>query len=358
MERTNRLEGMLVCAKKTLFFFFLCLIAFAESHVYVNPNVYIGYNNVTFLFQNNNTPLWFTQIEIWEDRIRYNKTDICITPPAFIYVYDYPDIFNFACCYNTWVANYTSCNTTDQQIKYYYDTNNCFFPNNLPVDNGTTVSCNYCSESIYPTYGECLDNSTQSIDYVDLNQLTCCDATNIPSDCSIRTYPYNTTTYQGCNSTNANIGLANCRKNPEISNRIREDCVVEIPEQYKNDNYKCFSIVKEKDTGEIVQVNPDQNRTNPVWENREFFTPLYSTINFYYTAENLEPEKEYLVRVECSSPERIIYSEYTIERSYENLSWIFYRIRWLIGNAQYIIGGIVLFAVIISALLLIKKIVS
>jgi hypothetical protein len=145
---------------------------------------------------------------------------------------------------------------------------------------------------------------------------------------------------------------------PSIGNRVREDCVVEIPAQYQNEPYKCFSIVKEKTSGQIVQVNPDQNRTYPVLESREYFTPLYNTVNFYYTGENLQPEKEYVVRMECSSLNRIIYSEYTINRQYEDVSWVYYRTIWLKDNLSYIIGGIILVVVILAVILFVKKIFS
>jgi len=344
---------------KNLFpFFFLLFLAVAivSAHITISPNVQFSFGcpagdfpkncSGNYYFQVSN--LTFFRIQLFDNRSRWDNRDVCRPLPFFQYVNDYPDIFNWECCVSNWVASYTPCSVGDDQQLYYTDTNNCMFPSGMPVDNGTTSSCNYCSESLYPTYGECNDNSTQSVDWIDLNQLTCCDVTNISTDCSIRTYPYSETTYQLCNSTSANIGTPNCRKVPQIGNNVREDCVVEIPAQYLNEQYKCFSVVKEKDTGQIVQVNPDQNRSNPVYENRQYFTPLYSTINFYYTGENLQPEKDYVVRVECSSQNRIIYSEYTINRQYEDLSWVYHRTVWLKDNSSYITGGIIILLLIVS----------
>lgn len=344
---------------KTLFpFFFLLFLAVAvvTAHITISPNVQFSFGcdpslplpqncSGNYYFKttllNNDTPQYsFFDIKLYSNYSMWDNRMICRQTPFFQYVWTYPDIFNWECCNSNWQVNYTQCTIGDNHTLNYYDTNNCFFPNNLPPDNGTVSYCNYCSEDLYPTYGECFDNSTQTINWLDLNQPTCCDVTNLPTDCSIYTYPYNDTTYQACNSTSADIGTPNCRKVPLIGNRVREDCVVEIPTQYMNEGYKCFSLVKDKSSGQIVQVNPDQNRTYPVLESREYFTPLYNVVSFYYTAENLQPEKDYIVRMECSSPNRIIYSEYTINREYEDVSWVFYRIEWLKANASYIIGGV------------------
>lgn len=342
--------------RNSFFFLLFLAIAIVSAHITISPNVQFsfGCNPSLPLPQNcsgnyyfkatllNNDSYSFFDIKLYSNYSMWDNRMICRQTPFFQYVWNYTDIFNWECCYSNWVAHNTTCTIGDNQTLYYTDSNNCLYSSGLPPDNGTILSCNYCSEDLYPIYGECLDNSTQSINYYDLNQMTCCDVTNLTSDCNIRIYPFNETTYQACNSTSANIGSPSCRKFVELGNNIREDCVIEIPEQYRNESYKCFSIVKEKSTGQIVQVNPDQNRTNPVYEERAYFTPMYSTLNFYYTSENLQPEKEYIVRAECSSLNRIIYSEYQIERAYENLSWIYYRILWLKSNAPYIIGGAIL----------------
>jgi len=354
---------------KTKFaFFFLIFLAIAlipnVKPISISENVQFSFGcsgnqpfpkncSGNYYFQVSN--LTFFNIQLHPTYSMWDYRKICRTPPFFQYVYQYSHIFDWECCDSNWVANYTSCTIGDNHTLEYYDSNFCLFPNNIPIDNGTISYCNYCSEDLYPMYGECWDNSTQSIDWSDLNFFTCCDVTGLSSDCSIYTYPYNETTYQSCNSTSANIGIPNCRELPEISNQVREDCVVTIPEQYMGENYKCFSIVKDKETGQILQVNPDRNRTYPVYEEREYFTPLYNNVNFYYTAENLNPEKEYVVRLECSSENRIIYSEYTIERKYENLSWIYYRILWLTENAPYVIAGVIVIILILTSIFFLMK---
>jgi len=359
--------------KSFLFFFTLFLaIAFVSGDITISPNVQISFGcpsgafpkncSGTYYFKetllNNQSPQYsFHDIKIFTNYTMFDNRKICRTPPFFQYVFNYTDIFNWECCESNWVASNTSCTIGDNQTLIYTDTNNCLFPSSPPPDNGTISYCNYCSESLIPVFGDCMDDSQQSVNYFDTNQATCCDVTNLPTDCNIFTYPFNETTYQACNSTSANIGSPNCRKIPQIGNNVREDCVVEIPVQYKSKPYKCFSIVKDNETGQIVQVNPDVNRSRPVVESREYFTPMYGTLQFYYTGENLNPEKAYIVRAECSSPDSIIYSEYQIERQYQDLSWIGYRIIWLRANANYVVAGSLIVLIIGLILIAILRLI-
>lgn len=296
--------------------------------------------------------LTFFDIQLYPTYSLWDLRPICKTLPFFQLVHTYPDIYADECS-SVWVEQFTPCSVHDNQTKYYIDTMGYYDPLTLPLDNGTTVSCNFCSQDLIETLGVCSENSTQSISWTDYHQSICCDITNFISDCSIREYPFNETTIQTCNSTMANIGKPNCRENPQIGDNVREDCVVEIPTQYMNEDYKCLSLVKEKDTGYIVQINP-KNSTGSIYETKDYFTPMYSSLNFYYTGKDLQPDKEYIVRAECSSTNRTIYSEYTIQRGYEDLSWVYFRTVWLKNNASYIIGGglLVIFIIVVGGFLL------
>jgi hypothetical protein len=346
----EKMSKKLFCA-----FFFLLFLVFYVRAISISPNVQFSFGclagdfpkncsgNYYFLVSN----LTFFDIQLHSNYSMWNYRQICRPTPFFQYVMNYSHIFDWECCVSNWTASYTSCDPNDQQIKYYTDQNMCLFPTPPPADNGTIYYCNYCSEDIYPLTGECSENSTQTLSYVDLNKYLCCDVTNQTSDCSILYTPYNETTYQACNTTSANIGNLNCEKNPYMGTFKKEDCVAQIPDQYMNEEYKCISLVKTKDTNEIVQVNPQKNQTFPVVESREYFEPLYSRINFYYTSHNLIPEKDYVLRIECSSPNRIIYAEQPINRFYENLDWIGFRLQWAIANAGYIVAGIFLIVLLI-----------
>jgi hypothetical protein len=349
--------------KYTFFFILLLAIVFVSAHITIKPNVQFSfgcdpslplpqncsgnyYFNNTLL--NNESPQYsFFNIKLYSNYSMWDNKTICRPTPFYQYVYTYSDIFNWECCISNWVAYNTTCDVTDHNTKYYLDSNNCLISNGLPADNGTIQSCNYCSEDLFQYVGECTENSTQTIDYTDLNKFTCCDVTNISTDCSILTYPYNETTYQDCNSTKANIGTLNCEVNPHLSPFEKQDCVAEIPVQYMSlgESYKCVSYVKDKLSGEIVQVNPE-NQTLPVRESRLYFEPMGSVVNFYYTSKNLKA-KAYDIGVECSSASRILYSEQPINAQYEDLSFVFTRSEWLGMNAGYLALGMVLLLIII-----------
>jgi len=357
--------------KAFLFFFTLFLaIAFVSGDITISPNVQISFGcpsgafpkncSGTYYFKetllNNQSPQYsFHDIKIFTNYTMFDNRHICRTPPFFQYVWNYSDIFNWECCISNWVAYNSTCDITDHNFKYYLDSQNCIFPNGLPVDNGTIQSCNYCSQDLFQSLGECTENSTQTIDYTDLNKGACCDITGIPSDCDIYTYPFNETTSQSCNSTRAKMTTLKCQINPNMGEFKKEDCVAEIPVQYMsmNEPYKCVSYVKKKNTGEIVQVNPE-NQTLPVRESRLYFEPLGSVVNYYYTSKNLVPETEYIQGVECSSANRILYSEQPMTRNYEDLSFVFFRAEWLKANTGYIAMGIFVLLVL-SILFLIFK---
>jgi hypothetical protein len=85
-------------------------------------------------------------------------------------------------CVENWSANYTLCNASDEQTLYYTDLNACGTYNDLPVDNGTVSSCNYCTASTTTTDTGCLDGF-RNITYDVTNWGTCCQVTNITVDC-------------------------------------------------------------------------------------------------------------------------------------------------------------------------------
>jgi len=102
----------------------------------------------------------------------------------------YLDNIEISECSENWIVNYTNCNIFDNNTKYYYDSNNCGTFNNLPADNGTSISCDYCTpnwycsvfdnvceNSPYPTWLYCLQAN-------DTHSPTCCQQTGLGSDCN------------------------------------------------------------------------------------------------------------------------------------------------------------------------------
>jgi hypothetical protein len=75
----------------------------------------------------------------------------------------------------------------------YVDANLCGTYGDLPANNGTLVSCNYCSSDWQYDYTACTDWRTVKFPTTDLNQGTCCNVTGLENDCSV---PANTT--QSC----------------------------------------------------------------------------------------------------------------------------------------------------------------
>lgn len=93
-----------------------------------------------------------------------------------------------------------SCNTSDNFISWFNDTNKCFTKTGTITDqvpNNQTFSCNYCSENItpqlYTNWSICANNDTQARTkyFVDKNYNSCCVLTGLSSDCHILNASYN-----------------------------------------------------------------------------------------------------------------------------------------------------------------------
>ncbi len=54
-------------------------------------------------------------------------------------------------CIENWTAYYEGCLVNDTKLKYYLDESECGTAENLPADNGTYVSCDYCTPSLTNT---------------------------------------------------------------------------------------------------------------------------------------------------------------------------------------------------------------
>lgn len=91
--------------------------------------------------------------------------------------------FTILACPENWLPYYTSCTIGDNQTLYYLDDNECGTYDDLPVDNSTIWSCNYCTVD-YSIEQGCFEY--ELIDYpVYNNYETCCNVTGIAEDCEI-----------------------------------------------------------------------------------------------------------------------------------------------------------------------------
>jgi len=269
--------------------------------------------------------------------------------------------FAFA-CNPYWVSDPISCRTNDTYIKTYTDLNNCS-STNYPYDYGTEASCNYCSDSIQQSFGACV-NGTQAISWIDPNYYSCCLITNLSSDCGFIYSPFNETTTQPCfwDNLSMELGQLSCQTQPNIGIRDKEYCIAHIPLNYSNETFRCIAIIKNGYTNEVIQTTPEYRETSQTFFNlypdadtRQWFTPANNIVNFYYTGKNLNPDNDYILTIECSSSQRTLTSQMQFQIAYEDVSFVFFRTKWLMANAPYIIGGIILLFILIVVIWLILK---
>jgi len=83
-------------------------------------------------------------------------------------------------CIEDWIVQYGSCMINDTKLKYYIDSNSCGTSNNLPIDNGTYVYCDYCAPNWQEINTTCQPGDFKIGWYNDSNQ--CFAQTGLPSD--------------------------------------------------------------------------------------------------------------------------------------------------------------------------------
>lgn len=273
---------------------------------------------------------------------------------------------NYTCvtpCIENWTLDPFTCLINDTYIALYTDQNSCNTTDDLPAQNGTEQYCNYCSEDLVAIFGTCQSNSSQSVSWHDGNFFSCCFITNLPSDCSILTYPYNETTSQNCTFYTQDLGTPICPEEFTFKLGEKEYCLVEIPQIHINESFKCMAYVMTDTPSEIIQVTPEYKEPKtsligvftPDSETRQYFTPANGFVNVYITKKNLLPEYDYFLHISCKSDQRTLESVHPFTIGYENVEFVFFRTRWLMSNAGYIIGGILLLFVILAILIVLWK---
>jgi hypothetical protein len=261
-------------------------------------------------------------------------------------------------CVENWTLFYGSCLTNDTQLKYYLDNNSCGTNLSLPVDNGTYVACNYCSEDlVIDTESACYLNVTlgvKNITYIDNNYATCCSATGLFSDCSIDFSPYNNTIFQQCDylSTDFQILMDN-----DVFFGFGKDKVFGLAylNNISNKTYNCVTTVQTMQ-GMLVQSNPDYEQVvssiiqlfPKSYENREFFTMENSLANVYWTNENLVIDgRNYLFGIGCSNGEELLISQKIVTVNYESANAPITRWFWIKDNIYPIMIFLIVLLVIV-----------
>ena len=249
-----------------------------------------------------------------------------------IYVYD----CDF--CVENWEENYYACETNDYQTKYYIDSAGCFDNYDeyydLPLDNGTLFSCNYCSQDLSFITDECLFNGTGFFayqEYIDNNYYSCCAITGIYSDCDILDSPYNESGVLECAGYSEDFEIE--YDDDILFGLSPEDRVywkVFINRTNATSDYDCISYVKNMQNGIVkstVQINPAttkrSERTFPMrvkYDDREFFSTQNNIGSVYFTREDLIfDNRAYLFGVECVNDDERLISERVVYPNYESI---------------------------------------
>ncbi len=280
----------------------------------------------------------------------------CTTENRTEYVY-----YDCTYCVEDWIDNSGSCLTNDSYLKEYYDNNSCGTYDDLPMDNGTYPSCNYCSEDLEQVYSSCylfFGDYVRDISYQDNNYYSCCALTGISSDCSILYSPYNLTTIENCTITLEDDfditldleltfgfgfgGLASDKTHGKIW--INDT----------NNTYYCVSYVKTFE-GNLVQTNPPYTKRTESTisfipkeiEDREFFTTYNGLANVYWTDNNLVIDgRQYVFGVECAGNSQNLKSEILATVGYDPVNAPITRWFWFKENTVPIILGLLLLFIV------------
>lgn len=236
-------------------------------------------------------------------------------------------------------ANCTDIGTIDSCTIYDNTTQRKIYdPAGCHVDINVTVACNYCSENLESTLGVCVDDN-QTITYVDNNFISCCYLTNIGSDCSILSSPYNETTYQSCQSLIQNF-TCSIPNFAEFKPIMPFSCI--MPDYQE---YQC--IVNVFEDGRLVQTNPQQAiygaslLIGKRQETREFFTTSNGLLNAYFTNKNIETDHQFRVDAICSNGSIIYTSQNNVKPFYDTASSVLNRTIWAKENSTYLILAII-----------------
>lgn len=258
-------------------------------------------------------------------------------------------------CTENWVLQSPNCEITNNYTKTYYDYNDCGTTADLPIDNNTIGSCNYCDESIFQNTSECESNGTQTVSYFDNNYASCCAVTGLLEDCSILYPPYNTITTQNCIPLLTQI---NCTLDPQpiLNPKINVNCV--MPD---NEEYCC--VVNTYQGTNLLATSPEyKNPSSSILtlgiesETRNCFPTTNKLLNAYYTTKELRPKIGYTIEVLCTSNSSTLRTQSNIMPVYHTEDWLTARINWFGDNPMTLIGtGLLILAVIFLLILIIKK---
>jgi len=297
---------------------------------------------------------WTYNQSLQIDLINITATDVVglntTTTPTFTVLYSCIDF-----CTENW-TKISACLSNDTELIAYNDSNSCGTTDDLPVDNGTYTSCNYCSEDLEQIEGDCI-GGLQNYSWVDNNYYSCCIFTNLTSDCSILYSPYNETNQTNCGLVDNSMS---CETSSFEEFGITGDKVKWLCEVNATEG-NCFSYVKDLSLG-IVQVNPSyQQKSNSVIslgnnvEDRENFPIQNGLVTVEFTKDNIIFDgRRYIFGVKCASAnDTFVFEDYASPK-YEGVTSPTTRFFWTIDNLFPIILGAIMLIIIVMFVIVIR----
>ncbi|MBD3248712.1 hypothetical protein GF336_01585 [Candidatus Woesearchaeota archaeon] len=217
-------------------------------------------------------------------------------------------------CDENWQIQYGDCLVTDLKLKYYIDINNCGTTKDIPDDNGTYASCDYCIPDWQPYNTSCTDGNltkyyeddnncyaqtglSSDIDGRPANQTFGCGtiACSADSDCG-------TDGFLGNNRCNADdiwddYRTYTCLNPGTISAECSSDDNYEIKETCTGtcNNRTCVDVTcsADSDCGADGYLGDDHCQGTDVWETYREYTCLNpGTLEAECSYSGTEQEKE------------------------------------------------------------------
>lgn len=243
-------------------------------------------------------------------------------------------------CTENWQPNYGTCQINDTQIKTYTDQNACGTNTTLPGDNGTEVSCNYCSQDLEQILGICTASQTQSVSWIDNNYTTCCQVTSIASDCGIDFTPFNETTSQSCqfytqefNCTIDPTPVLNKKINVYCELPTENECIINLKQLQANSTFVLLQTTPEYQNPSETIINLFNRET----ELRSAFPTVNKLLNAYYTQKELRPNTNYMVEVICRDNSTTLTYQQLITPNFKTPDWGIQRFVWARQNLSFLI---------------------
>lgn len=260
-------------------------------------------------------------------------------------------------CVENWVASNSSCGYNDTFQKTYLDSNGCGTTHLLPLDNGTSYGCNFCSPIITNISNNvCFYNNdtfVKNFTYTDLNYYSCCAITNLYTDCPTLYSPFNQTVQSGCINQQVDF-VVNHPATCEFDLKANDKCYFQF-DLNRTGNWKCLGLVRTP-SNDLIQTTPDYTaKANTLitfgssdFEDRQYFEAQNGIGTAYFTQENLIIDgRAYMFTIQCSDGNTTLTSDHLLKVEYSNLNSPVTRSVWAVSQMGVIIFSLVIVVIIL-----------